>query len=115
MTARAASRISAKMTMRAMSTAASLAAPMLHLSRPPLQAAVRQKTRKRARARTMSGEQRASPVVARVAHPRRHRPQSAGDVLDVLVEAVVLGQVQLHGDELLARIALVGDEEQPGV
>src|SRR5262249_27315437 len=43
------------------------------------------------------------------------RPDARADVLDVFVHAVRAGQGVLQHHELLARIPLVGDEEQAGV
>src|SRR5688572_18164763 len=60
-------------------------------------------------------EERSTPIVSRVAHPRRAGEQPARHMLDVLVQRVLLGQGQLYGHELLAWIPLVGDEEQPRV
>src|SRR3954453_12829960 len=60
-------------------------------------------------------EQAAAPEVVRSGDSRRTREKTARRVLDVLVEPVAAGEVQLHGYELLARVALVGDEEQAGV
>src|SRR3954468_68244 len=60
-------------------------------------------------------EQLAAPEIGGPGHSRGTREKTTGRVLDVLVEPVPAGEVQLHGYELLARVALVGDEEQAGV
>src|SRR4051812_22696315 len=60
-------------------------------------------------------EELAAPEIGGAGHSPGAREKNTGRVLDVLVEPVPAGEVQLHGYELLAWVALVGDEEQAGV
>src|SRR5690242_14671069 len=65
--------------------------------------------------RQMSPEQGATPVVTGSTDPTRAREEPAGDVSNVLVHRIHLGQHRLDRHELLAGISLVRHEEQPGV
>src|SRR4051812_28554474 len=62
-----------------------------------------------------SREERAGPVVAAVPYAGRAGEDGAAVVLDVLVQRVVEAELALQRHELLARVLLVADEEQPRV
>src|SRR5690348_15224816 len=59
-------------------------------------------------------EKRPAPPVRLVPYPGRAREDGRRRVPDVLVHRV-RPQIALHLDEPRLRVALVGDEEQPGV